>query len=260
MSRLVSRRALGLLATAIVAAAIAFPLGVIASHQFSDVPDSNTYHADIDALADAGVTTGCGDGSTFCPSAFVTREQMAAFMNRLGALGPGKVPVVNADRLDGIDSTGFLANETVNGLFTCSGNTMDPWADAGWTRGLAGSYATTATDAYFRCSVLLPDGATVTSADFEVLDGSATEHVLCSLEGIRLSGGLVFTDSMASAGTTNEETSGALLVRSDATITNPTIDNATSHYIATCVVTASGSTTAVYGVRIHYSVSGLPVP
>jgi hypothetical protein len=101
VSRLVSRRVVGPFAALVIGVAIAFPLGVIASHQFSDVPNTNTYHADIDALADAGVTTGCGDGTTFCPSAFVTREQMAAFMNRLGALGPGKAPVVNADKVDG---------------------------------------------------------------------------------------------------------------------------------------------------------------
>ncbi len=81
---------------------VAFPLGALASHQFGDVPDSNPFHADIDALADSGVTTGCGGGN-FCPSANVTREQMAAFMNRLGALAPGKTPVVNADKVDGLD-------------------------------------------------------------------------------------------------------------------------------------------------------------
>jgi len=32
---------------------------------------------------------------------------MAAFMNRLGALASGKTPVVNADKLDGLDSTAF---------------------------------------------------------------------------------------------------------------------------------------------------------
>jgi hypothetical protein len=79
---------------------MAFPLGVLASHQFGDVPNSNIFHGDIDALVDAGVTAGCGGGN-YCPNQAVTRGQMAAFMNRLGALAPGKVPVVNADRLDG---------------------------------------------------------------------------------------------------------------------------------------------------------------
>ncbi len=99
--RRVVRRRLPLVAVALTAI-VAFPLGVIASHQFTDVPNTNTFHADIDAIADAGVTTGCAAGK-YCPKDFVTREQMAAFLNRLGALGPGKTPVVNADKVDGID-------------------------------------------------------------------------------------------------------------------------------------------------------------
>jgi hypothetical protein len=99
-----------LLAT--VALALSVPLAVFAGHQFSDVPNSNLYHADIDALADSGVTTGCG-GGRYCPNNYVTRGEMAAFMNRLGALGPGKTPVVNAHRLDGRDSSGFLRTGTV---------------------------------------------------------------------------------------------------------------------------------------------------
>jgi hypothetical protein len=94
-------RLLVLLSAALLGAAVAFPLGVIASHQFTDVPTSNSFHADIDALADAGVTSGCAAGK-YCPKDFVTREQMAAFLNRLGALGPGKPPVVNADKVDGL--------------------------------------------------------------------------------------------------------------------------------------------------------------
>lgn len=85
---------------------------VLANHQFSDVPNSNIYHADIDALVASGVTAGCG-GNNFCPNASVTRGQMAAFLNRLGALGPGKTPVVNADRLDGLESTSFERSTAV---------------------------------------------------------------------------------------------------------------------------------------------------
>jgi hypothetical protein len=85
-------------------AAVAFPLGVLASHSFNDVSNANPFHADIAALKDSGVSsTGCGGGN-FCPKDYVTREQMAAFMNRLGALSPSKTPVVNADRLDGYGS------------------------------------------------------------------------------------------------------------------------------------------------------------
>jgi len=47
---------------------------------FSD--DSGSFHeADINRLAAAGVTNGCG-GGLYCPAQLVTREQMAAFLHR----------------------------------------------------------------------------------------------------------------------------------------------------------------------------------
>jgi hypothetical protein len=104
---MLNRRLAKLAAAVLVGVAIAFPLGVLASHQFADVPTNSPFHTDIDAIADVGVTTGCGGGN-FCPQDFVTREQMAAFMNRLGAIQAGKEPVVNADKVDGIDSGGFV--------------------------------------------------------------------------------------------------------------------------------------------------------
>jgi hypothetical protein len=95
------RRRLPLVAVALTAA-ISFPLGVVASHSFSDVPTSHPFHADIAAVKDSGVSSGCGGGK-FCPEDFVTRGQMAAFLNRLGALRADKPPVVNADKVDGKD-------------------------------------------------------------------------------------------------------------------------------------------------------------
>lgn len=86
--------------------ALGIPLGVLASHQFADVPDSNIFHDDIDALVTNGITFGCGGGN-FCPSNFVTREQMAAFMNRLGSLDGTTAPSVNADQVDGYDANGL---------------------------------------------------------------------------------------------------------------------------------------------------------
>jgi len=71
-----------------------------ASDAFTDVPSSHIFHDDINAIFDAGVTTGCTAGK-YCPSRNVTRGQMAAFLNRLGALSAEKTPVVNAALLNG---------------------------------------------------------------------------------------------------------------------------------------------------------------
>lgn len=76
-------------------AALAFPLGALANHQFSDVATGASYHDDVEALVDAGITSGCGDGK-YCPGNAVTRGQMAQFLNRLGSLDGASTPSVNA--------------------------------------------------------------------------------------------------------------------------------------------------------------------
>jgi hypothetical protein len=101
-----SRTRRGLTVAGLVLALAVLPAIAVASHSFSDVPNSHTFHHHIAAVKDAGVASGC-TVTTYCPEAFVTRGQMAAFLNRLGALAPGTTPVVNADRLDGLDSTAF---------------------------------------------------------------------------------------------------------------------------------------------------------
>ncbi len=55
-------------------AAIVAPLAAVASHSFTDVPNTNTFHEDIAWLADAGVTRGCNPPSNteFCPDDEVT--------------------------------------------------------------------------------------------------------------------------------------------------------------------------------------------
>jgi len=53
-----------------------FPLG-----RFDDVPPDHWAFAFIETLARTGITAGCG-GSNYCPSAPVTRAQMAVFLER----------------------------------------------------------------------------------------------------------------------------------------------------------------------------------
>ncbi len=48
---------------------------------FSDVPASSPYCAWIEELARRGVVSGCSTGK-FCPTAVVTRDQMAVFVLR----------------------------------------------------------------------------------------------------------------------------------------------------------------------------------
>ena len=50
-------------------------------NDFLDVPETNPFCRFIEELARRGVVTGCGGGN-YCPTAPVTREQMAVFVLR----------------------------------------------------------------------------------------------------------------------------------------------------------------------------------
>jgi len=64
-----------------------FELTTTSGLTFSDVPPGHIFRTDIDRLATAGITTGCG-GTKFCPDDPVTRGQMAAFLQRAMGLDP----------------------------------------------------------------------------------------------------------------------------------------------------------------------------
>ncbi|MEX1164089.1 MAG: S-layer homology domain-containing protein [Nitriliruptor sp.] len=70
-----------ILSAVVVLLAIGVPAA--ANHVFTDVPATNSHHAAISEVADAGITTGCAAGR-YCPGSPVTREQMATFLTRTG--------------------------------------------------------------------------------------------------------------------------------------------------------------------------------
>jgi hypothetical protein len=92
--------------TLLVAGMLLIPAVVYASHQFTDVPNSHTFHNAIDWMKDNGITTGCNPpaNTRYCPNDNVTRGQMAAFMKRLAENN-----VVDAATLDGEDSTAYVS-------------------------------------------------------------------------------------------------------------------------------------------------------
>jgi hypothetical protein len=49
---------------------------------FTDVPETSPFCRFIEELSNRGVVGGCGPGPTYCPTAAVTREQMAVFVLR----------------------------------------------------------------------------------------------------------------------------------------------------------------------------------
>ncbi|MFP3914295.1 MAG: hypothetical protein ACLFWM_05425 [Actinomycetota bacterium] len=84
-----------------------------ASHSFLDVPEDHLFHGDIEWMRDNGITRGCNPpaNTNYCAEDYTTRGQMAAFFHRFAQAG-----VVDADTLDGLDSTDFLTKEEAEEL------------------------------------------------------------------------------------------------------------------------------------------------
>jgi hypothetical protein len=62
------------------AAGCASPAGsTLVQVDFLDVPPGHPFHDDVDTIARAGITAGCGGGD-YCPAASTTRAQMAVFL------------------------------------------------------------------------------------------------------------------------------------------------------------------------------------
>lgn len=146
---------------------LALPAGIVlaGSQTFDDVPPSHQFFDDIEAVAAAGVTFGCGDGTNYCPNGLVTRGQMAAFMNRLGALSSDETPKANATLLDGLNSTAFGRGA----VDVAANGTRGQWFNRGGgapttARTSEGSYSITFPGKNFNVNVNFVGSVTLTSA------------------------------------------------------------------------------------------------
>ena len=77
---------------------------------FPDVMSGNTFKAEIEWMANLGISTGYGDG-TFRPAANVSRQAMAAFMYRLAG-SPAFTPPVTSPFNDVATDSPFYAEVT----------------------------------------------------------------------------------------------------------------------------------------------------
>lgn len=102
------------LAVILVTVLIAAPTAVWASHGFTDVVDNNTFHDDIDWLADNAITLGCNPPANdeFCPKDKVSREQMAAFMRRFATNLSPRAAFDSSTNLPDVGGTALTATIT----------------------------------------------------------------------------------------------------------------------------------------------------
>ncbi len=64
----------------------------ISRTRFNDVDAASFFAPFIERMAELGITTGCSDGSSFCPDRQVTRAEMAVFLSRSYNLPDGPDP------------------------------------------------------------------------------------------------------------------------------------------------------------------------
>ena len=109
------------LVTVLVVGALLIPAAVYASHQFTDVPDSHTFHDAIAWMKDNSITVGCNPpaNTQYCPEDNVTRGQLSGFMRRLA-----DNQVVDAGALEGKDGShyqGSVAGSLISNVTPAAG-------------------------------------------------------------------------------------------------------------------------------------------
>ncbi len=164
----------------------------------------------------------------------------------------GRVPVAN--RLDGLDSTQFVRKTDVyTRHFSCAGTAFESSSSAAaYTLDVALKFGEGPVPALFRCSVNIPDGASVTEVSFAVKDTSASEDDECSMWRTNMATAVgaetLMTDPLTTSGTPAD-------VRlHDTTIEHAVIDNDRYSYFLQCRV-GTDDATGLYGAIVAYTVT-----
>lgn len=110
------------------------PAAAFAGQRFDDVGDDNIFKADIEWLAESGVTLGCNPpaNTEFCPEDNVTRQQVAAFMHRLAdsrAVDAGTLEGYTAEELMSAGPAGPAGPAGAQGPAGPMGIAGEPGAD-----------------------------------------------------------------------------------------------------------------------------------
>ena len=108
----------------------AFNLPVAATTgSFVDVPVAEWYAPSVEAVRQAGVTTGCASAPpSFCPDGLVLRDQMASFLAR--ALGLAPIDVLTSGSL--VDRPDNLGGNQVHVIYAIPRDGADGHLDEGW--------------------------------------------------------------------------------------------------------------------------------
>lgn len=182
------------------------------------------------------------------------------------------VPKLNADRVDGVHAAGLLKKKDYdvdknlvvddaealggvaagnyvqkNGSWSCAGSAWEALESAT-------TYGTINSLKYgsgqFRCSVTIPDGASMTAVNFAVHDSNATSDVSrCELWRTQMTGSVGLEEALAAAPNTSGSPGDTTLT---AAVANGLVDNAAYSYFVQCTPGAADPSTGIYGATIAY--------
>jgi len=116
------RRGAALIAAFLVAL---LPFVAFAANPFNDLT-SGVHDGNIGLIYDAGITKGCVPNVSYCPTANVTREEMASFLARTAGLGTNP-PVANAKTAQ----TATLATNATNATHATNATNATTATNAG---------------------------------------------------------------------------------------------------------------------------------
>jgi hypothetical protein len=159
---------------------------------FTDVPASNPFCPWIEQMSRDHVTGGCGP-QLYCPAAPLTRAQMSVFLEL--AMRGTDTWIVDADLLDGMDSTDFVTGVGAGTGLTgggsggsvtlglqptyqlpqsCAGGQHPEWTGGGWTCGSPGTGTVTSVGT----GAGLMGGPITTSGTIGVAPGGITSAMI----------------------------------------------------------------------------------
>jgi hypothetical protein len=191
------------------------PACVPGQEMFTDVPASNPFCPWIEQLARDHITGGCAP-QLFCPTAPLTRAQMSVFLEL--AMRGTDTWIVDADLLDGMDSTEFVTGVSAGtGLTgggsggaptlavdvpyrlpqTCAGGQHPQWTGSAWGCGDPGTGTVTSVGT----GTGLTGGPITTSGTISVAPGGITSALIAdgTIAGADMAAGSVGSAQVNSA-------------------------------------------------------------
>jgi len=180
---------------ALVALLVALtPLGLLAATPFTDLVPGSVHNANIQAIYDAGITTGCVPNAQYCPTDLVTRQEMASFLARTAGLGTNP-PVANARTAQ----TATNATNATNADHVASADTATNATDAA----LLGGRTANQFSRVARAIVANNVGATPPQAPLNVTAAYPTFQPVTTVTIIAPTGGFILASASAIAQTDN---------------------------------------------------------